>query len=269
MTDTSRVLIKQGAEAKIYKTTFNGQPTIIKKRFSKKYRHPTLDEKLTKRRTLQEVRALLKCRKAGILTPLVYFVNHETHEIFMQDIVDGRTLKDVINELLKVPTDDNKHTLQKIAADIGKIISQMHSVDILHGDLTTSNILVTDHNSSTSGGNSSELDLSSSASAMDTATAASRSCNNTAGYIMGPINPTYHVIDFGLSTTVSDDLEGRGVDLYVLERAFLSTHPDTEWLFQVITDTYITSSRNKKEAKTAIAKFEEVRMRGRKRDMTG
>lgn len=58
-------LLKQGAEARVYRVHFLGKPSIVKQRFPKRYRHPTLDEKLTHRRTTQEVRSILRCRKAG------------------------------------------------------------------------------------------------------------------------------------------------------------------------------------------------------------
>lgn len=58
-------LLKQGAEARVYRAEFLGRPTIVKERFPKRYRHPALDEKLTHRRTVQEVRAILRCRRAG------------------------------------------------------------------------------------------------------------------------------------------------------------------------------------------------------------
>ena len=60
-------LIKQGAEAKVYRGNFLGRPCVVKQRFKKKYRHPVLDDKLTRKRTAQEVRSLLRCRKAGQL----------------------------------------------------------------------------------------------------------------------------------------------------------------------------------------------------------
>ncbi|XP_078105480.1 EKC/KEOPS complex subunit TP53RK isoform X1 [Sander vitreus] len=58
-------LVKQGAEARVYRAEFLGKPTIVKERFPKRYRHPVLDEKLTHRRTVQEVRSILRCRRAG------------------------------------------------------------------------------------------------------------------------------------------------------------------------------------------------------------
>lgn len=58
-------LLKQGAEARVYRAEFLGKPTIVKERFPKRYRHQILDEKLTHRRTVQEVRSILRCRRAG------------------------------------------------------------------------------------------------------------------------------------------------------------------------------------------------------------
>lgn len=58
-------LVKQGAEARVYRAEFLGKPTIVKERFPKRYRHAVLDEKLTHRRTVQEVRSILRCRRAG------------------------------------------------------------------------------------------------------------------------------------------------------------------------------------------------------------
>lgn len=57
-----------------------------------------------------------------------------------------------------------------------------------------------------------------------------------------------------------------GVDLYVLERAFLSTHPNSEAVFKVILDSYKNTYKGSKEV---IAKLDDVRLRGRKRTMVG
>lgn len=59
------VLLKQGAEARVFRGRFLGRSVVIKERFPKRYRHVTLDQKLTRRRTAQEVRSILRCRRAG------------------------------------------------------------------------------------------------------------------------------------------------------------------------------------------------------------
>lgn len=215
-------LIKQGAEAKIYSTHFYGKPAIVKERFKKSYRHPSLDEKLSRRRIGQEVRAIGRCRKGGIRTPCVYFVDQETSRIYMEQLKECYTSREIIANLLKKDTLEAANQLDCIATKIGSTLARMHDVDCIHGDLTTSNMLIKGHD---------EVIL----------------------------------IDFGLST-VSNLAEDKGVDLYVLERAFLSTHPNTEALFQVIVASYM---KHAKRADEVIKKLNEVRMRGRKRTMVG
>lgn len=222
-------VFKQGAEAKLYKTELFGRSVIVKERFKKAYRQPELDEKLTHKRTLQEARSMLRCRKAGIKTPLLYFVNYLTHEIYMENIEESKTLREEIDELLQLKTDDSITKLKKIALNVGQLISKMHSADIIHGDLTTSNILISKAEDESN---------------------------------------IYTLIDFGLSS-VSQFSEDMGVDLYVLERAFLSTHPNTEWLFELVLKNYSSSAADKKKNAEVIAKLDEIRMRGRKRVMIG
>ncbi len=73
------------------------------------------------------------------------------------------------------------------------------------------------------------------------------------------------LIDFGLAGQSLQD-EDKAVDLYVLERAFGSTHPDVEEGFQEVLKAYGESYRG---AKVVLKKLEDVRMRGRKRSMLG
>ncbi|KAM9859477.1 EKC/KEOPS complex subunit TP53RK [Aulostomus maculatus] len=219
-------LLKQGAEARVYRVEFLGRPTIVKERFPKRYRHPLLDEKLTHRRTVQEVRSILRCRRAGIATPVVYFVNYNSHCIFLEDIVGSLTVRDHIASTQQSGSCPEVE-LGHLAERVGQILARMHDEDVIHGDLTTSNML---------------LQLS----AED-----------------GDSNLV--LIDFGLSY-ISALPEDKGVDLYVLEKAFLSTHPNTEVLFEKLLKSYAASS---KKSPAVIKKLDEVRLRGRKRSMVG
>jgi Kae1-associated kinase Bud32 len=74
--------------------TFLTQPEgcIAKERFKKSYRHPDLDQHLTARRVNQEARCLYKCKKAGMDTPTVYFIDMTQATIYMENIV-GVTVK--------------------------------------------------------------------------------------------------------------------------------------------------------------------------------
>ncbi|XP_067096725.1 EKC/KEOPS complex subunit TP53RK [Osmerus mordax] len=219
-------LVKQGAEARIYRRTFLGKPTIVKERFPKLYRHPILDEKLTHRRTVQEVRSILRCRKAGILAPVVYFVDYASHCIFLEDIVGSITVRDHI-AAIHLARENREAHLGQLAQKMGQILARMHDEDVVHGDLTTSNMLLK------SSAESGEIDLV--------------------------------LIDFGLSY-ISALPEDKGVDMYVLEKAFLSTHPNTEAMFEKLLKSYAASS---KKSLAVIKKLDEVRLRGRKRSMVG
>ncbi|XP_035680491.1 EKC/KEOPS complex subunit Tp53rk-like [Branchiostoma floridae] len=221
------VLFKQGAEARLYRGTFLGKPAVLKERFSKKYRHPRLDEKLTTKRTQGEARTVARARKAGIPTPCIYFVNYQSNCIYMEDLRSATTSRDYIVAVQSVRGGDSFRALQPIMDKIGKTLATMHDGDIIHGDLTTSNIMLKQDSSMP--------------------------------------EPQVVLIDFGLSS-VSHLPEDKGVDLYVLEKAFLSTHPNTEELFSIILKSYTRHSRKSKEV---IKKLDEVRLRGRKRTMVG
>lgn len=110
---------------------------------------------------------------------------------------------------------------------MGQILAKMHDEDVIHGDLTTSNMLL-------------------------------RRSGEQAEYNLV-------LIDFGLSY-ISALPEDKGVDLYVLEKAFLSTHPNTEEVFEKLLKSYASSS---KKSLAVIKKLDEVRLRGRKRSMVG
>lgn len=213
---------QQGAEAKVFSSTLVSKPVIVKERFKKAYRHPILDEKLTHRRTSQEVRSIARCRKAGILTPIVYFVDYISHKIYMENIENGILVKDVINGML---ANSQESQLSVLAEKLGTLLGQMHSIDVIHGDLTTSNLLLKD---------GTDLVL----------------------------------IDFGLSY-ISSLVEDKGVDLYVLERALLSSHPSTEYFFQNVLKSYSKAVDSNEKAQEIITKLDEVRLRGRKRVMVG
>uniref|UniRef100_A0A671PSX3 non-specific serine/threonine protein kinase n=1 Tax=Sinocyclocheilus anshuiensis TaxID=1608454 RepID=A0A671PSX3_9TELE len=195
------------------------------KRFPKLYCHPEVDEKLTRRRATQEVRSILRCRRAGINAPVVYFVDYTTHCIFLEDIIHSVSVRDHIASAQA--SEQNPQHLQTLADKIGEILAQMHDEDVIHGDLTTSNMLLV------SGAEDQNMKLV--------------------------------LIDFGLSY-ISALPEDKGVDLYVLEKAFLSTHPKTETLFERLLKSYTASS---KKSSAVIKKLDEVRLRGRKRSMVG
>lgn len=218
-------LLKQGAEAKLYIGKFLGQKAIVKERFPKQYRLPELDRHLSTERLKAEVRSLIRCKTVGIRTPTILFIDLTSSVIVMEYLDQFQTARDFIKECLEATNEASLITLSKA---VGQTLGKMHQAGIIHGDLTTSNILV------------------------------DAKADGTIELV---------IIDFGLGFA-EGSFEDKGVDLYVLERALISTHPNTEHLFQEMLSSY-QSSQPKKTCSEAIKKFEEIRLRGRKRTMVG
>jgi len=121
-------VLSQGAEAIIYQEN----DKVIKKRVKKSYRIPELDEKIRKSRTRGEAKLLKKASEI-IAIPGNIKENEKTKEISM-DFIDGIKLSD---ELDNFPLEEQKNILK----EIGKAIAKLHDANIIHGDLTTSNMI--------------------------------------------------------------------------------------------------------------------------------
>ena len=123
-------LIKKGAEADLYQTTWHNSKAILKIRKSKTYRNPLLDSKIRKQRTIKESQMLSLVKSYGIPAPLVYFVNLEKTSITMQEI-PGTPVHDL-----------SESKIIELSKDIGKLVGILHKNGIMHGDLTTSNFIL-------------------------------------------------------------------------------------------------------------------------------
>ncbi|WFC95345.1 non-specific serine/threonine protein kinase [Malassezia brasiliensis] len=261
--DTQRAaLVKQGAEAKVYRVvlyereigvTLPNKPAesrveehvvLLKHRFFKRYRHPTLSASITLARTVSEARSLVRSARSGVAVPRVELVD-ETRGLLGLEWIEGVSVRrwlgglpedgetdTTLPENVLPPTEAN----QLNAMDrIGEQLARMHCADVIHGDLTTSNMMLR---------TGATIDLV--------------------------------LIDFGLAS-VSSFWEDKAVDLYVLERAFASTHPTSQALFHRVLESYAehTTQFAPKGGKAQNAwqhihaRLQEVRLRGRKRSMVG
>ena len=108
---------------------------MVKERVVKRYRHPTLEASLSKRRLNQEARCILRSRKNGVAAPCIYHIDYESARIYMSFIV-GTTLKDW---LLGLPAAAEIDSQLKA---VGQSLAGLHDADVVHGDLTSSNIMV-------------------------------------------------------------------------------------------------------------------------------
>lgn len=289
--------------------------TICKERFSKKYRHPQLDVSLTKSRTKAEARCLIRCEKADVPCPRVLAIGQwsidgnahgdnsaktsPTSSCLFLEQIDGCTIRhyfeersmpssneggessgepefkrarcekdsDTKQEQDRITTKIDSCTLL-VAHTLGILVAKMHAAGIVHGDLTTSNVMVRNPLWTLDENNK------------DTWT------------------PQLVLIDFGLATSTAPvqvnnnkqpkqhkqqhNAEEKAVDLYVLERAFLSTHPESELLVEEVWKGYQSyyegldkdSDVNKVGPYTHVAnsvmnRLEQVRLRGRKRECFG
>lgn len=120
-----KTLIEQGAEASVYR---DGD-IIIKERPKKSYRNVILDEKLRKFRTKREAKVLTKAHEL-IHSPKL--IASDQYTITMQ-YIDGKKVKEVLESTIDLST------------EIGKQLAILHDADIIHGDLTTSNMLYHDN----------------------------------------------------------------------------------------------------------------------------
>jgi TP53 regulating kinase-like protein len=122
-----------GAEAYLFKENWYGRLILRKVRVSKAYRHPILDQQLRFARTIHEAKIISEVRKLGISTPIIYYLDIPNATIYME-FIEGLRVKE---RLIANPTD---HV--ELFNKIGRMIGILHKNDIIHGDLTTSNMII-------------------------------------------------------------------------------------------------------------------------------
>lgn len=270
---------------------------MCKERFPKSYRHPSLDASLTKSRLRAEARCLVRSRRGGVSCPAVlgvdvgtagtssclflefvkgctvrqYLESRSDHQNEFVDEVDGsisthdkegapvqknprrdeagyaggtvsnETSPGVEKANVKKSTLIDTHSIA-VARALGLLVASMHNVNVVHGDLTTSNIIMRNPPSSV------------------------KSENNRSTEAW---KPSLVLIDFGLAGMAGSkgvNHEEKAVDLYVLERAFESTHPGSDKLVAEILRVYKSKS---KSSDSVLQRLSQVRLRGRKRECFG
>ena len=68
-------ILKKGAEADVYLSSWNGKKSVLKIRKEKKYRNPMLDARIRKQRTIREAQLISDVKSFGISTQLIHFVD--------------------------------------------------------------------------------------------------------------------------------------------------------------------------------------------------
>ena len=118
--------ISQGAEAKLF---LDGN-SVIKDRFKKTYRIEEIDSRLRKSRTKREAKILDKLAAIGFPAPKL--VESDEKSILTMQKIEGPRVRDILE----------KSDYIKLSEEIGKKIAILHNNNIIHGDLTTSNMLL-------------------------------------------------------------------------------------------------------------------------------
>ena len=258
-------LVAQGAESHLYRTSylFPSQPAALKVRPSKPYRHRVLDQRLTKQRILAEARVLVKLKREGYYAvPGVYALDWIMESErggaawLLMEWVEGLTLKEGMlrwesecrSKGVSQGDADAEQAVRSVLRRVGIAIAKLHAKGVVHGDLTSSNVMIRSSNER-------------------------KEINGEGATLLGTTGLSGEVvlIDFGLAQQTTHD-EERAVDLYVLERAFGSTHPRQESMFdqEVLKNGYAKVDQTGfTAAKVVLKRLEDVRMRGRKRSMVG
>ena len=122
----------RGAEAVLYLDGQKGKRILVKERIKKGYRIRVLDESIRKGRTRREAKMLEKASRSGVPVPAVLELEREKIKM---DFIDGKTVKDSFNEM---PGKEQEWT----SREIGSIAANLHRNGMVHGDLTTSNMIL-------------------------------------------------------------------------------------------------------------------------------
>ena len=119
-------LIAQGAEAKLYKK----DTSLIKDRIKKSYRIKEIDTRLRKSRTRREAKILKKLEEMNFSAPKL--LETDEKEKIEMEFIDGPKIRDILEE----------KDFLKLSKEIGKKLAILHNNEIIHGDLTTSNMIL-------------------------------------------------------------------------------------------------------------------------------
>jgi TP53 regulating kinase and related kinases len=277
-----------------------GATAVAKERFSKSYRHPKLDERLTSQRCRMEAKILQKCARRPDLLRVPVVLAVEAPVLFLE-FLPFPTLRQHLDDVLaSEPAAGDNHALSRsavmrLATAVGSVVSNLHyGLGVVHGDLTTSNFLI-DTSKDKENGMEAQNGGEGVGTGDTTSGHAPRSNDEpdaAAAATTSNSNPLV-LIDFGLAKN-TESAEERAVDLYVLERALLSTHPQLpEAFFDEVLAAYGrdegggdgceggigggksgTSAPDRSRSapakrKATLARLEQVRLRGRKRECFG
>ncbi len=125
-------LVKQGAESYVLEGEFLGHRVIFKLRLPKPYMDPALDSALRLQRTIKEAKVMTVARESGVKVPRVLAV-YPSLGLVVMELIEGPTLKDYIGR---------GEGWRELVIEAGRQIGGLHRAGVVHGDPTTSNLIV-------------------------------------------------------------------------------------------------------------------------------
>lgn len=229
-------LVAQGAEAVLIR---QGE-TVLKRRVKKGYRISEIDERIRKLRTRSEGKLLERAGKL-IAVPRVLKVDDKTKEIEME-FISGEKLSEKL---------DAMKNWKEVCFEIGENIAKLHDAGIIHGDLTTSNMIWVGGKKIKKGAQIVRA-VSRSAHLVDGDSLRSSARTAQSGVL--------YFIDFGLGF-MNARTEDKAVDLYLIKEALEAKHfAKFEDYWKEVLRGYRKSS---KEAAGVLKRLEKVEKRGR------
>ncbi|MBN2052888.1 Kae1-associated serine/threonine protein kinase [Candidatus Woesearchaeota archaeon] len=243
--------IARGAESVIY----DDKETIIKDRLKKNYRIAELDDELRRQRTKKEASLLQKVK-----IPHPKLIHSDDKQKIVMEKIKGEKLREVLDQK------------PELARRVGEIVAELHNQNIIHGDLTTSNMILREKSPVPARGAqpqaqqklcfcvpkrdflSQQPSCKSFANAHDVALA--EGCGN---FSNENENNDIVFIDFGLSFH-SEKVEDKAVDIHLFKQALNSKH------FKVYDEAlkaFMFGYKKVNKHEQIMQRLKEVELRGR------
>jgi len=208
-------IIGRGAEANLY---MDGGK-LIKERIRKDYRIGEIDKTLRKTRTKREFSLMQRAGRSNIPTPRAYDADLENYKITME-LIDGVIMREFFESL----PENRLGLVGELSENLGEIVGDMHRADIVHNDLTTSNVML------------------------------KRMDEENKGEIY-----KIFIIDFGLGV-FSKRIEDKSIDLLVFKKALRAAHPE---IFENIYENFIRGYKKYEMADAVLKNLKAAEKRGR------
>lgn len=126
-------LLFRGAEADVVRGEWQGLDAVFKVRKRLRYRLPALDAEIRRQRTLREAEMIHRAKEAGVAAPCLYDVDVARTTLVME-YVHGERLMDLVRA-------SGKRETERVFYEFGGDVARLHASGIMHGDLTTANVL--------------------------------------------------------------------------------------------------------------------------------